>query len=55
MAETDERAEELETISAIYPELAIDEHDQFSATLKVGVTPSKPLYIRFKPASTDDG
>ena len=54
MAEMDEREEELETIAAIYPELAVDENDKFTATLDLAVSPSKPLYIRFKPSTTND-
>ena len=53
MAETDEREEELETISAIYPELVINKRDKFTASLDLAIAPSKPLYIRFQP-STDD-
>ena len=52
MADTDEREEELESISAIYPELVIDTKDKFTASLDLAVTPSKPLYIRFQPLTT---
>lgn len=53
MAETDEREEELETISAIYPELDIDQSDKFTASLDLAVSPTKPLYIRFKPSTAN--
>lgn len=53
MADIDEREEELQTIAAIYPELAVDEKDKFTASLDLAITPSKPLYIRFKPSNDE--
>ncbi|EMC96247.1 hypothetical protein BAUCODRAFT_33592 [Baudoinia panamericana UAMH 10762] len=54
MAEDDERTEELGSLEAIYPEFNID-HDRFSATLELAVTPSKPLLVRFIPQVTNNG
>jgi len=65
----DERALELETVAAIYPELRIDFTglDSFSASIDVAVEPAEPLLIRFPntdsvppgeftpPNSTDNG
>lgn len=45
----DERDEELETLAAIYPELKISDHDQYSISLELAVTPSTPLLVRFIP------
>lgn len=45
----DERAIELTTISAIYPELLIDPSDPFSATIEIPVDPVKPLNVFFPP------
>lgn len=50
MAEYDEREEELSTLVAIYPELVIDDDDQYAATLDLSVAPSTPLLVRFIPA-----
>lgn len=48
----DERALELETVAAIYPELITDPpgSDRFSATIDVAVEPALPLLIRFPTA-----
>lgn len=48
----DEREIELSTITAIYPELAIDSEDPFSATLDLPVIPQTPLVVQF-PAAAD--
>ncbi len=48
----DERKEELETLSAIYPELLEDQQDPFSATLELQVSPARPLRVRFVPLAT---
>ena len=45
---TDERATELASVAAIYPELLID---HFSATIHIPIEPNKPLAI-FSPASS---
>ena len=45
----DERAEELNTLQSIYPELVIDAHNQYCATLDLLVAPSKPLPVTFEP------
>lgn len=50
MADFDEREEELSTLSAIFPELLIDPSDQYTASLELAVTPSRPLLIRFVPS-----
>ncbi|KAL8728577.1 MAG: hypothetical protein Q9166_005310 [cf. Caloplaca sp. 2 TL-2023] len=49
----DERATELSTISAIYPELLVDASDQFAATIDVTVEPVRSLFVFFPPASDD--
>ena len=48
----DERAVELASLAAIYPELVVDEKgsDPFSATLSIEVEPIEPLSIRFPSA-----
>jgi len=47
----DERALELSTVAAIYPELNIDvAPDHIFATLSIKVEPIEPLLIRFLPA-----
>lgn len=53
---SDERSEELETLSAIYPELITDtsNHDAFSAQIEIPVAPTEPLLVRFIP-STNSG
>ncbi|KAI9727170.1 MAG: translation termination inhibitor protein itt1 [Chrysothrix sp. TS-e1954] len=45
----DERAIELESISAIFPELLVDPSKPYVATLEVEVAPTNPLTIGFKP------
>lgn len=52
MADYDEREEELSTIAAIFPELVIDEHKPFAASIHLPVAPSTPLPVRFTAAST---
>jgi E3 ubiquitin-protein ligase RNF14 len=52
MADTDERAEELDTLVAIYPEITLDSGDAFTATLELPVVPSNPLLVRFLPTSS---
>lgn len=50
----DERAVELSTIAAIFPELVFDTTDPFTASIDLPVTPAKPLAVRF-PASAAGG
>lgn len=45
----DERASELSSISAIYPEIIIDPADPYSASIDIRVKPIKPLAISFPP------
>lgn len=45
----DERAIELSSISAIYPEISIDPSDPFSASIDIHIEPIKPLPIVFPP------
>lgn len=45
----DERAEELDTLQSIYPELIIDAISPYRATLDLLVAPSKPLPVTFEP------
>lgn len=45
----DERAEELNTLQSIYPELVIDINNPYHATLELLVAPSKPLPVTFEP------
>lgn len=45
----DERAEELNTLRSIYPELGLGLEDPYSATLDLHVAPSKPLPVTFEP------
>ncbi|KAK5071616.1 hypothetical protein LTR64_004605 [Lithohypha guttulata] len=52
MDEDDERAIELSTIAAIFPELVIDQARPFHATLDVPVAPEKPLKIYFQSSTT---
>ncbi|KAL9015141.1 MAG: hypothetical protein Q9173_000241 [Seirophora scorigena] len=49
----DERAIELTTISAIYPELVVDDSNPFTATINIPVNPVKPLAVRFPPLIND--
>lgn len=51
MDTADERAEELASIAAIYPELSIDSSNPYCATLEVPVAPVKPLKISFQSAT----
>lgn len=51
---SDERAEELDAIAAIYPELTVSAHE---AELDIAVKPAEPILIRFIPSAesqTDD-
>ena len=52
-ASEDERTIELSSIQAIFPELAIDPSDPYTATLELPVTPVKPLRIQFSKAADD--
>lgn len=45
----DEREEELGSLTAIYPELVVDQ--DFTATLSLPVAPAAPLLVRFVPQS----
>lgn len=45
----DERAVELSSISAIYPEIVIDPSDPFSASIDIRIEPIQPLPIVFPP------
>jgi E3 ubiquitin-protein ligase RNF14 len=45
----DERAEELNTLQSIYPELVISADNPYSATLDLLVAPAKPLPVTFEP------
>lgn len=47
----DERVSELSSISAIYPEIAIDPSDPYSASIDIRVEPVKHLAIWFPPLS----
>lgn len=51
MDEDDERAIELSSIAAIFPELEVDESKAFHATLDVPVAPEKPLKIYFQSST----
>lgn len=56
MAETmsfpeDDRAVELSSIEAIYPEINIDPASPFKASLDLPVTPASPLRVRFQQVS----
>jgi len=46
-----ERTVELETISAIYPEIILDAENPYAATLELSVHPVKPVKVSF-PAAT---
>lgn len=50
----DERAIELSSIEAIYPEIVIDPSDPFSASIDIRIEPITPLPILF-PALVDGG
>jgi len=47
-AAEDERAIELSSIAAIYPELVQDAKDPYTAILELAVAPVQPLKVRFK-------
>ena len=47
----DERAIELSTISAIYPEIVIDSKAPYNASLEIPVSPLSPIKIRFQQAA----
>ncbi|KFY35831.1 hypothetical protein V494_05556 [Pseudogymnoascus sp. VKM F-4513 (FW-928)] len=49
--EDDERTMELSALQAIFPELIIDEKQQFTATLELPVAPLEPVPIVFTDAS----
>lgn len=49
----DERAVELSTIAAIFPELSFDPADPFTASIDLPVTPAKPLAVRFLTLTGD--
>lgn len=46
----DERTEEIDALTAIFPELSFDANDRFSATLDLPVAPAEPLLVRFIPS-----
>ncbi len=54
-AEEDERALELSTLSAIYPELLRDPSDPVSATIDIPVDPVRPVFVFFPPTSDGMG
>lgn len=49
----DERAIELSSIAAIFPEIVTDPHSPFKATLDIPVSPSTPLQVRFRQTDAD--
>ncbi|KKY23779.1 putative ring finger protein [Diplodia seriata] len=49
-ADDDEREEELSSIAAIFPELALDPANPFKASIDLTVAPSAPLAVTFPPA-----
>ncbi|OBT92708.1 translation termination inhibitor protein itt1 [Pseudogymnoascus verrucosus] len=51
--EDDERTMELSALQAIFPELVIDEKQQFTATLELPIAPSESVPIVFKDVSDD--
>jgi E3 ubiquitin-protein ligase RNF14 len=51
-AAADERAEELDTLQSIYPELLRDPADPYAATLDLLVAPATPLPVTFDPELT---
>lgn len=61
--EDDERYMELETISAIYPEIVLSPDNPYSATLEIPVHPAKPVTVAFPatdiptppPSDSEDG
>ncbi|KAF7194103.1 E3 ubiquitin-protein ligase itt1 [Pseudocercospora fuligena] len=46
----DERTEEIDALTAIFPELSFDANDRFSATLDLPVAPAESLLVRFIPS-----
>jgi E3 ubiquitin-protein ligase RNF14 len=46
--EEEDRSMELSSISAIFPEIKIDERYPFRATLDIPITPSDPLLVKFE-------
>jgi len=48
----DERAEELSSISAIFPELVVDPTNPFAASLDLPVNPSTPLTVLFQSTAS---
>lgn len=50
-ADDDERATELNSVSAIYPEIVIDSRSPYAASLALSVTPVTPIKIRFQPSA----
>lgn len=50
-ADDDERATELSTISAIYPEIVTDPTNSYKFSLDLAVTPSNPIKIRFQQSA----
>jgi E3 ubiquitin-protein ligase RNF14 len=49
----DDRSIELSSITAIFPEIAIDPSDPFHASLEIPVTPLRPLRISFNQPTVD--
>lgn len=47
----DERAIELSSIAAIYPEIVIEPLEPFSASIEINVEPIKPLAVVFPPSA----
>lgn len=50
----DEREEELETLSSIYPEMVRHPEQQYQATLELAIKLSRPLRVRFLPEVCSD-
>jgi E3 ubiquitin-protein ligase RNF14 len=50
-ADDDERATELHSVSAIYPEIVIDTKSLYIASLDLAVTPLVPIKIDFQPSA----
>jgi E3 ubiquitin-protein ligase RNF14 len=50
-ADDDERATELSTIAAIYPEIVTDPKNPYAASLSLAVFPSEPIKIRFQQSA----
>lgn len=45
----DERAEELDTLQSIYPEIIFDPNHPYVASIELRVAPTKPLVVTFEP------